>query len=313
MNIRTFTITSLSIGLLLSTHCAQADALDHWVWRNPSPFASWLRSVCFGGDRFVAVGDGGMVHTSADGLSWDAGMRIGTNYLNAVAHLGGQFIAVGDNGTILTSPDALGWISRSSGTTNHLLAVTYGNGRFVVCGTASQLTVSTDGISWTALTLATITPNNLSSISFGNGVFVVPETFQEYSWTSVINVLVSTDAQSWTRRYIASSSYYPDAIHGVAFGNGTFVFSAAVEIPSDLGPPGWYRPIRRLYSSVDGTNWLAGVDSPGTPYGKRSFTFAGGLFLVQGRIPGRWSQRQRWVSSRDDVEPEGGCRCAAVD
>jgi hypothetical protein len=223
--------------MLMFTPPAKADALDHWVWRNPAPFASWLGSVCFGGDCFVAVGDGGIVHTSADGLSWDEGKRIGTNTLNGVAHAGGQFIAVGDNGTILTSPDALAWTSRNSGTSSPLLAVTYGNGRFVACGKAGQLAVSTDGTSWIP---ATITSNDLSSISFGNGVFVILETVPNgYSSSLTYRLLVSTDAQTWMSTLtLVVGDVLPSKIQGVAFGNGMFVASASVEIRDPLGPPG---------------------------------------------------------------------------
>ena len=31
-----------------------------------------MESVSFGAGKFVAVGNGGLVHTSADGMTWDA-------------------------------------------------------------------------------------------------------------------------------------------------------------------------------------------------------------------------------------------------
>jgi len=43
-------------------------------------------------------------------------------------------VAVGDGGTILTSPDGVSWTERDSGTSNWLWGVTYGNGTFVAVG-----------------------------------------------------------------------------------------------------------------------------------------------------------------------------------
>src|SRR6185312_5546951 len=111
---------------LFSSTRAKADILDNWHWRNPSPFADTMNSICFGDGKFVAVGDGGVVHTSIDATTWDAGQRLVVSALNRVAFLNGEFIAVGGSGTILTSPDGLTWNVRDSETANDLYAVAYG-------------------------------------------------------------------------------------------------------------------------------------------------------------------------------------------
>ncbi len=47
-----------------------ADPLDNWSWRNPLPQGNWLNGVTYGNNTFVAVGGGGSILTSHDGISW---------------------------------------------------------------------------------------------------------------------------------------------------------------------------------------------------------------------------------------------------
>ena len=71
---------------ILPPAMVQADILDGWHWRNPTPFPDTMHSVCFGAGKFVAVGDGGVVHTSDDGTAWDAGQRPVVFTLNKVIY-----------------------------------------------------------------------------------------------------------------------------------------------------------------------------------------------------------------------------------
>jgi hypothetical protein len=136
--------------------------------------SKWLNGVTYGNGLFVAVGEGGTILTSPDGVTWTqrtsgTGMALrrdlrerplrggggslgrhhphlpgrgdldgrtsGTGYwLDGVTYGNGLFVAVGDGGTILTSPDGVNWTQRTSGTGNWLFGVTYGNGLFVAVG-----------------------------------------------------------------------------------------------------------------------------------------------------------------------------------
>jgi hypothetical protein len=67
-----------------------------------------LNSVAFNGSMFSAVGDGGIVVTSVDGMSWVRATSVTTNNLRAVYSATGtdgitHNTIVGDNGIILTS------------------------------------------------------------------------------------------------------------------------------------------------------------------------------------------------------------------
>jgi hypothetical protein len=103
------------------------------TWTLHSPGFNGLNGVTHGNGLFVAVGEGGTILTSRDGVSWTR-RTSGGNTLLRVARGKGLFVAVGGGGTILTSSDGVTWMPQASGTSNWLFGVTYGNGTFVAVG-----------------------------------------------------------------------------------------------------------------------------------------------------------------------------------
>jgi hypothetical protein len=265
-------LAALVVSVLFSTSTlVQADILDNWHWRNPSPFSDTMHSVCFGAGKFVAVGDGGVIHTSTDGMAWDAGQRPGLFNLNKVIYANGEFVAVGDLGAILTSSNAVDWTARDADVATDLYAVAFGNGRFVACGASGQLVVSTNGTNW-----GPVADNSVDStwITFGNGLFMAkgPGT----------SVEISADGQTWGNIGLPVSGFsWPHALYQVEYGNGIFV--AVVGDETNPGPPFSPAPVSHFYASVDGTNWTqkAGVNFGPTPqafYTHQFFIFLNGSF-----------------------------------
>ncbi len=76
--------------------------------------------MTWGGNQFVAVGEGGAILTSPDGVTWTPRASYS---LDGVTWGGDQFVAVGLEGTILTSPDGVTWTPRASGVTYYLYGV----------------------------------------------------------------------------------------------------------------------------------------------------------------------------------------------
>ncbi len=86
--------------------------------------------------RYVAVGDAGTVLVSDDaGVTWTPVAPFTTQDLTAVT-FGGQFVAVGKGGGIFTSLDGLTWTARQSGTTNDLAAIARTLSGYTAVGTA---------------------------------------------------------------------------------------------------------------------------------------------------------------------------------
>jgi len=231
-----------SLTFLTST-LVQADILDSWHWRNPSPFPDTMHSVCFGAGTFVAVGDGGVVHTSSDGTTWDAGQRPVLFTLNKVIYANGEFIAVGNAGAIVTSSNAVDWTVQNSGASNDLYAVAFGNGKFVATGLNGQLALSSNGTDWALGTNSSVGP---WWITFGNGVFVAagPGT----------SVEVSADGQTWASFGLPFLGFsWPHTLYQVEYGNGMFVAVASGDSSSNSAHSGL---IAFFYASADGTNWV---------------------------------------------------------
>jgi len=202
----------LTLVAVLPCTSSAAEVLDHWHWRNPGPFANTINSVAYGAGKFVAVGEGGVIHTSFDGATWDDGRRPVTSVWRKVFFVNGQFVAVGHDGLIGTSSDGYSWTLRNSDTTNHLFAVTFGGGHYVACGDLGRITSSTDGVNWTRGNVGT---NALRWITYGNGVFIVPTPNQQMA------VNVSSDLQTWTTATVSNiSGFYPHYLLGAQFGNG---------------------------------------------------------------------------------------------
>jgi hypothetical protein len=107
-------ILILALGIPVPALAAGA-SLDQWQPRNPLPTGANLLAVTYGNNMFVAVGDGGAIVASPDGVTWARRHLGGGTILNAVAYGNNTFVAVGsgDHDQILTSPDGVTWTAHS--------------------------------------------------------------------------------------------------------------------------------------------------------------------------------------------------------
>ena len=215
--------------LFLAITPAFADPLDNWHWRNPLPQGNPLQAVAYGSNTFVAVGNGGTILTSPDGVTWTSGTSGTGNSLNGICYSNNIFVAVGTEGTILTSPDGLNWTPRTSGTDYELLGITHGNGTFVAVGkspfsqTDNIILTSVDGVDWIPRTSGSDKP--LYGIVYGNGIFIAVGISG--------GILTSPDGITWVPRTSGTAGL----LHGVSYGNGIFtaVGSGGKILTSDNG------------------------------------------------------------------------------
>lgn len=116
------------------------------TWTAPTSLAPTinLKSVTYGvnvdpatktitGYLFVAIGDNGVLVTSADGVTWTQSTIGATNNLAAVT-FGREFIAVGDSGSIFTSSNGTVWTAQASNTTSNLKAIGHSTANYSAVG-----------------------------------------------------------------------------------------------------------------------------------------------------------------------------------
>ena len=265
---------------------ARADALDNWQWRNPLPQGNTLSSVTYGNGIFVALGEGGTILDSPDGVNWTSANSGPTTTFSSVAYLTGTFIAVGNDGAIQTSSNGLAWTTQTSGNTRNLSGVTYGNGLFVVVGDFGTILTSPDGVNWSGRNSGT--GYDLHGVTYGSSTFVavgdngtILTAPDAATWTSASSgittalnavtyadstfvavgangILTSPDGAAWT----TAASY--TNLSAVAYGNGTFVV---------IGP------YSEIFTSPDGVSWNYTASLSGS---LSSVAYGNGTFVAVG-------------------------------
>ncbi len=231
---------------------SSADYLDNWHLSCDTPY--FFRGVTYGNGKFVAVGDGGIILSSPDAITWTKRTSGTTENLNTPTYGKGKFVIVGNHGTILISSDGETWIPRTpySGTTANLFTVTYGNGTFVAAtGGGGTVLTSPDGYTWTTRT--ELLPSVPYRIGYYNGFFVAVGAGGR--------ICISPDGVEWTQ----GNSYIRFTLYSVAYGNETFVA---------VGENG------SVFTSVDGLEWTE--RNSGTSDTLYGLTFANGTFVAVG-------------------------------
>lgn len=123
-----------------------------WTDRTGAVSESFFAIGHDGSALWVAIGDGSVVYTSADGATWGTTAHDAGTSVRSLDSDGSLWVAVNSGGTnaILSSTDAISWTSRQAGLTGYVDAVVkYGGGLWVYAG-EGELYTSADGITWTA-------------------------------------------------------------------------------------------------------------------------------------------------------------------
>ena len=141
-------------------------------------------------NRFVAVGDGGVVYYSDDdGQNWTAGVSGVAVTLNSVTYIGNnRWVAVGSGGTVLYSDDgAQTWTAGTgTGTESFPDVASDGSGRAIVVSSTNDY-VTTDGVNWSVINVGIGV--NTFGIFYGCGHWVV---------TAINAASFSTDGVNFT-------------------------------------------------------------------------------------------------------------------
>ena len=136
--------------------------------------------------QFVAVGSGGVVLTSANGVSWTLQTSGTSNDLNSIVYdtANDRYIAVGNSGTIITSSDASTWSTKTSGTTKNLYGINYWSPSltYIAVGADGTVLTSSNSTAWTtqvsgvAYDLNSVVVANNRAVAVGdNGVIITSD------------------------------------------------------------------------------------------------------------------------------------------
>lgn len=117
-----------------------------------------LRALAFGGNSFVAVGNG-VIITSADGKAWLKQERPAEEKLEWIQWTGKEFITGGDK-TVLTSTNAKNWQTSALRPPGRVLW-TDGT-RFITSSWPGKMSFSADGKTWKSS--PAMTPNGINAV-----------------------------------------------------------------------------------------------------------------------------------------------------
>jgi hypothetical protein len=165
---------------------------------------------------FAAVGAGGAIYTSADGISWTnqaAPSGFATDLYAVTGYAANQnnpgnpslrWVAVGDGGASVYSLDGVSWAvgndynSSSPANPNNyaLRSITQVAGTFFAVGDAGTILSSTDGITWTSHT-SSVTASNLNGVAHGAVYIAVGDSG---------TIVTSTDGNTWTAQTSGTTS-----------------------------------------------------------------------------------------------------------
>jgi len=261
-----------AVLLVLAFSCclapASADAAK-WTLRNPLTQVNSLHGIAYGEDKFVAVGEGGRVMTSPDGVTWTVGdSGVGTSLVDVV-YGSGQFVAIGEHPsthrtTILTSPDGIAWTLQAP-VWGVPVGITYGGDQFVIVSEGYLIYTSPDGVTWTKVREQT--PWLTGGVTYGGGQFVAVGLKGA--------VVTSPDGVAWTEQ---TTGIWPKVgLEGIAYGAGQFVaYSGGVVLTSPDGVT-WtkYEPLELLV-------WFDELAWGGGQFVAAVTSYEGGL--ISGRI-----------------------------
>lgn len=183
---------------------------EYISWTKNLDMASYqYNGIAYGNNKFVVIGNDGIIKTSEDGVSWKLAKSGTVQTLSSIIWDGKQFIAVGSEGTIISSPDGYNWSARMSGTKEWLTGIAYNGSLYVIVGSNKIKLRSNDGVKWYQKRCG----SNLNKVASNGNIFVgVGGDPNEAS------IEITNDGVNWK---ILSFLELP--FKGVAWGQGRFI------------------------------------------------------------------------------------------
>ena len=192
---------------------------------------------------YVAVGLGGAMYSSPDGVTWSAINYATSSNLNGASYFG-TYKLVGDGGVVLLSSDAITWTAQTTPTTKNLYAIASNSSNLnVAVGAGGTIITSPDGVTW-SLATNSATSSDLYAVTYS--------AYNGGTWVAVGaggTMVESADGLTW---HSVASNATTD-LRGITNMTNTSTTSVVTATFVAVGASG------TLLSSTDGSNWVAQV------------------------------------------------------
>lgn len=238
-----------------------------WQVATPMPTGDLVNRAAYGNSTYVAVGRGGDLETSADGLTWERQCSPSAEGFVDIAFGNSLFIATSGGAgyfKIHQSRDGKQWQTYDMDALAHRVEFS----RFFFAGEYFfgiddyTLYATRDGLSWLVISTG---QSLLQDLCYGQGVYLAVDDGG--------NFFTSGDASNWS----AHAFPYPGFYQRIVYGGGTFV-TVAYTTTSPL-----------ILTSTDAVTWTIARYSPNVSANCTALYGAGRFFLLQGGA-GMWSQ-----------------------
>jgi hypothetical protein len=232
--------TLVAVGLAGQVRTS-VDKGETWITRELGSSHN-LYSVTYASGVFAAIGNGGSVFTSPDGLDWAARPINSDGYglYYSINYGGGQFVTVGYSGVLAVSSNAVDWthVTAASG---ELTGVAAGPDSVVAVGPGTIVT-SSDGTTWSRQAAVT-----LNDVAYGGGQYVAvgnkSRAVSHYQRPNYNYILTSRDGFDWTEQTGVTNL----PLQSVAYGNGMFMAAGGTGALNYMGAC--------VIMSRDGVEW----------------------------------------------------------
>lgn len=205
------------------------------------------------------------LYTSSDGTDWAQTHDFDGTILTDVCYGSDRFVAVGYFGAVMTSLDGEIWTNHDTGDSSSLQAVIWDGSHFVAATAENGVYTSVDGASWSPLYGGSSTDPIISRLCYGQGRYVAVGNSYGSGSILEAYVSVSTDAATWNVINLGALDTFYDIIwtdsHYVICGkSGQLCYSTNGTDWTDSGAP----TTAALYDLATGTGQAIAVGSEGT-------------------------------------------------
>ena len=231
-----------------------------------SGFADYS-SVMYGGDRFIAAGEGSKCVYSLDAVTWTAmsGQSTSVRY-PSLAYGNGVYVCLDSSSFAATySTNGTKWVASTGLLPVGSCNVLYYKNRFITINSAGTVYYSTDGVTWSFSNSV----SRVEKIIYGKDRFIAVGGISSYE------AAYSLDGKTWSGMTgltsIGQTAASTIGLKDIAYGNNIYVCVGIKHITGD--------PVKPHYST-DGKTWTASSNAFSTSF--QSVAYGNGRFVCVG-------------------------------